>query len=174
MSLIGKPAPGFKLQGVDKDGEVKEFKLEDYKGKWVVLFFYPLDFSPVCPTEVKEFSKNIDQFEKLDTVVLGASGGSVFSHKDWLGHIGPVSYPLLCDMTHETIKAYGSLMEEQGFAARSTFIIDPDGNMRFAMYHDPSVGRSIREVYRMLASLQTGDMCPAEWHPGEDTLGKLG
>lgn len=174
MSLIGKPAPDFSLDGIAADGSIKKYALSDYKGKWLVLFFYPLDFSPVCPTEVISFSKNLKSFKKAGTEVLGASGGSVFSHKDWLHHIGSLEYPLLCDMTHEVMKSYDALIDQAGFAARSTFIIDPEGKVRFAMYHDPMVGRSVTEVLRMLQAVKSGDMCPADWQPGEKTLGKLG
>lgn len=174
MNLIGQSAPEFALDGIAPDGSVKNYKLSDFKKKWLVLFFYPLDFSPVCPTEVIGFSKMYDEFKKAGAEILGASGGSVFSHKDWLTHIGNVNYPLLCDMTHEVTRAYGALIEPMGVAARSTFIIDPEGKVHFAMYHDPNVGRSVKEVLRMLQALKSGDMCPVEWAPGEKTLGKLG
>lgn len=170
-TLVGHPAPDFKLQGVSHE-KFEVYKLSDYKGKWVVLFFYPLDFTFICPTEITGFSKQIEEFKKLNAVVLGVSTDSVHSHKAWLKELGPLNYPLLSDMNHKVSEAYGVLLEEEGVALRGTFIIDPDGFVRYALYHDNGVGRSVKETLRVLAALQTEELCPVEWSPGERTLGK--
>ena len=153
------------------DGETKSVSLSDLRGRWVVLFFYPLDFTFICPTEITEFSKRLDEFERLHATVLGCSTDSVHSHKAWLKELGALRYPLLSDMTHEISRAYGVLLEEKGMALRGTFIIDPEGVLRYALYHDLGVGRSCDETLRVLSGLQTGELCQAGWKPGEKTLG---
>lgn len=172
MNIIKKPAPDFTLEGVINAGEFKKITLSSYKGKWVVLFFYPLDFTFICPTEITSFSKQYDEFEKINAVVLGVSTDSVHSHKAWLKDLGSLRYPLLSDMTHEVSRNYGVLIEEDGMALRGTFIIDPEGLVRYALYHDTGVGRSVAECVRVLSALQTGELCPVEWKPGTPTLGK--
>ena len=171
MSLrVGAPAPDFKMQGVEK-GEFKDFSLVDYKGKWVVLFFYPLDFTFVCPTEIKEFSKRSAEFEKLNAKVLGCSIDSVFSHKAWIeGELGELTYPLLSDLTKKVSEDYNVLLED-GMALRGTFIVDPDGVLRWMVVSDLGTGRSVSETLRSLAALQTGELCGVEWEPGQKTLG---
>jgi len=171
MTLVGKQAPDFKLQGVSHE-KFETFKLEDYRGKWAVLFFYPLDFTFICPTEITGFSKQYEEFKKLNAVVLGVSTDSVHSHKAWLKDLGPLNYPLLSDMNHKVSEAYGVLIKDEGIALRGTFVIDPDGFVRYALYHDNGVGRSVKETLRVLAALQTGELCPVEWTPGGQTLGK--
>ncbi len=171
QTLIGKEAPNFKLQGVSHE-EFKDYKLTDYRGKWVVLFFYPLDFTFICPTEITGFSKADEEFEKLNAKVLGVSTDSVHSHKAWLKELGALKYPLLSDMNHKVSSDYGVLIEEEGIALRGTFIIDPEGIVRYALVHDNGVGRSVKETLRALQALQTGELCPVEWTPGEKTLGK--
>lgn len=146
--------------------------LAQNRGKWVVLFFYPLDFTFICPTEITAFSKHYDDFEKANAVVLGASTDSVHSHKAWLKELGELRYPLLSDMSHAVSREYGVLIEEKGIALRGTFIIDSEGVLRYALYHDLGVGRSVDECLRVLSALQTGELCPVEWKPGEKTLGK--
>ena len=172
MTLVGRQAPDFKLEGVEHGKDFKKYALADYKGKWVVLFFYPLDFTFICPTEITGFSKQYEEFKKLDAVVLGVSTDSVHSHKAWLKDLGPLAYPLLSDMTHKVSSDYGVLLEEEGIALRGTFIIDPDGFIKYALYHDNGVGRSVKETIRVLEALQTGELCPVEWTPGVKTLGK--
>ncbi len=171
QTLVGKQAPDFKLQGVSHEA-FEYHALADYRGKWVVLFFYPLDFTFICPTEITGFSKLDDEFEKLNAKVLGVSTDSVHSHKAWLKELGPLKYPLLADKTMKVSADYGVLVEEEGTALRGTFIIDPDGKVRYALVHDNNVGRSVKEVLRALTALQTGELCPVEWTPGEKTLGK--
>lgn len=166
-------APEFTLEGYDPDGSFKDYALKDYRGKWVVLFFYPLDFTFICPTEITEFSTHEADFKKLNALVLGASTDSCHSHKAWCeGKLGKLTFPLLSDMTHAVSRDYGVLLEDKGTALRGTFIIDPDGVLRYALYHDNGVGRSVNETLRVLEALQTGELCPASWKPGEKTLGK--
>ncbi len=169
--MIGTKAPDFIMEGVYKQ-QFKKTRLADYKGKWVVLFFYPLDFTFVCPTEIKQFSTKHKEFEKLNARVLGVSVDSVHSHKAWLKELGDLNYPLLSDITKKVSYEYGVLIEDQGIATRGTFIIDPKGIMRYACIHDLDVGRSVDETLRVLTALQTGQLCPVEWKPGKKTLGK--
>ena len=168
---IGQAAPDVSLQGV-VDGNFKNISLDDYKGKWVVLFFYPLDFTFICPTEITEFSKRNGEFKALNAQVLGISVDSVFSHKAWLKELGNLNYPLLSDITKEVSRKYGVLLEERGIALRGTFIIDPEGKLRYQLVHDLGIGRSVEEIIRVLNALQTGELCPVEWKPGKKTLGK--
>ena len=172
MSIqVGQKAPGFTVQGV-LDDEFSDISLEDYKGSWVVLYFYPLDFTFICPTEITEFNKQYDKFKGENAEVLGMSTDSVFSHKAWLKEIGQLNYPLLSDNTHEVSRNYGVLKEDAGIAFRGCFIIDPDGILRYHLVHDLSVGRSVDEILRVLKALKTGELCPVGWNTGDDTLGK--
>ncbi len=170
---VGQKAPGFKLQGV-VDGKIiaGPFTLDDYQDKWIVLFFYPLDFTFVCPTEILEFSKRNAEFTKLNAVILGVSIDSVYSHEAWIKDLGKLSYPLLSDITKTTSRDYGILLEEKGIALRGTFIIDPEQTIRYQLVHDLSVGRNVGETLRVLNALQGGQLCPVEWTPGKKTLGK--
>jgi alkyl hydroperoxide reductase subunit AhpC len=164
-------APDFKMPALIGD-EFRDVSLADFRGKWVVLFFYPLDFTFVCPTEVTGFSDRHKEFAALNAVVVGGSTDSVYSHQAWTKQIGELSYPLFSDITRETARRYGVLMEEKGIALRGTFIIDPEGRLRWALVNDLGVGRNIDEVLRVLQALQTGDNCPVNWKPGQKTLGK--
>ena len=143
----------------------KDVCLDEFKGKWVVLFFYPLDFTFICPTEITEFSKRDSEFKQLNAQVLGVSIDSVFSHKAWLKELGNLNYPLLSDITKEVSRKYGVLLEEKGIALRGTFIIDPDGKLRYQLIHDLGIGRSIEEILRVLRALQTGELCPVSGNP---------
>ncbi len=172
MSIkIGQPAPDFTMEGV-MGKEFTKVSLSDYKGKWVVFYFWPLDFTFICPTEITAFTKHIKEIEHLGAQVLGASTDSKFSHLAWVDDIGEQAYPLLSDITKEVSRRYGVLIEEDGIALRGLFIIDPEGIVRYSVIHDLSVGRSIEETIRVLSALQTGELCPVEWEPGEETLGK--
>jgi len=169
---VGLMAPDFTLKGVIGSAEPENIRLSDYRGCWTVLFFYPQDFSIVCPTEVKEFSQRIDEFDQLDASVLGVSTQNIDSHRHWIAEqLGNIRYPLLADTEFAASKLYNTLIPEQGIALRGTFIIDPRGVLRLALYHDNAVGRSVTETLRVLAALRTGEYCPAEWQPGEPTLG---
>jgi len=168
---VGKPAPDFSVDTYFK-GEFGKTSLAANKGKWLVLFFYPLDFTFVCPTEIVEMSEKMPEFAKLGAVVLGGSVDSKHSHKAWCKELGELNYPLFSDMNREMSRNYGILIEEEGHSLRGTFIIDPEGNLRYHLVHDLTVGRSADETLRVLASLQTGELCPANWKQGQKTLGK--
>ena len=162
---VGEKAPDFQAESTA--GKVA---LKDYKGKWVVLFFYPLDFTFVCPTEVVEFSKHLKLFKDANTEVLGCSIDSVHVHKAWIKELGGLTYPLISDINKGIGQAYDVLLPDKGYHLRGLFIIDPDGIIRYQLVHDNSVGRSVQEVYRVLKGLQSGGLCPAEWKPGQKTL----
>lgn len=168
---IGKKAPSFKLEALVGD-KFEHISLEDYKGKWTVLFFYPLDFTFVCPTEILAFSKRYDEFEKLGARVLGCSVDSVYSHLAWTKELGALNYPLMSDITRSVSRDYGILIEEQGVALRGLFIVDPQGVLRYQVVHDLSVGRSVDETLRVLNALQSGELCQVGWKPGDKSLGK--
>ena len=174
---IGQKAPYWEAQafvpGQDKFAPVN-VKSTDYDGKWLVLFFYPLDFTFVCPTEIKSYSESYDKFRELGAEVLGASTDSVFSHKAWSdkGDLGQLKFPLLADGNQELSRKFGVLVEEKGIALRGTFIIDPEGKLRYSCVHDLGIGRSVDETVRVLQALQTGELCPVGWKPGAKTLGK--
>jgi alkyl hydroperoxide reductase subunit AhpC len=172
LARVGKPAPHFSVETVVAGGVFSNASSADYKGKWLVLFFYPLDFTFVCPTEITGFSKRHDEFKALNAQVLGGSTDSVHSHKAWLKELGDLAFPLFSDMDRTMSADFGVLLEEKGIALRGTFIIDPDGILRYALYHDLGVGRSVTETLRVLKALQTGELCPVEWTAGGQTLGK--
>ena len=172
MVQVGEKAPRFELDAVVGNGDFARVSLEGLRGKWVVLFFYPLDFTFVCPTEIREFSRRLPEFHKLEAEVLGCSVDSVHSHKAWVAStLGQAGFPLLSDLTREVSRSYGALIESKGHATRATFIIDPEGVVQYALYHNTLVGRSVSETLRVLEALRSGDNCPAEWRRGEKTLG---
>ncbi len=179
MSLVAKPAPPFKAQAL-VGKEFKEISLDDYRGKWLVLFFYPLDFTFVCPTEIIAFSDRIAEFKELGAEILGCSVDSQYVHLAWAntprkeGGIGETAYPLLADLTKQISRDYGVLLEEAGVALRGLFIIDPEGTVAYEVVHDLGIGRNVDETLRVLKAIQTmkktGEVCPANWTPGEDTM----
>ncbi len=172
MVMPGDKAPDFRLQAYHK-GDIEEFSLRTFEGKWVVFFFWPLDFTFVCPTEVKGFSQRYSEFKRLNAEVLGVSVDSVYCHKGWVEkELGEIEYPLLSDFFKEISRAYGVLKEDKGVALRATFIIDPHGIVQWVNVSNLEAGRSVSEVLRALQALQTGELCPLEWKPGEKTLGK--
>ncbi len=172
IAQVGRKAPDFSLEICQPDGTFGTRALKDYHGTWLVLFFYPLDFTFVCPTEITSFSQRLDEFKALNAAVLGGSTDSVHSHKAWLKELGTLGYPLFSDMSRELSRDYGTLIPEKGVALRGLFIIDPEGLLRYALYHDLGVGRSVDETLRVLEALQTGELCPANWRKGGKTLGK--
>ena len=174
VAQIQRPAPDFTAQAYfGSTGEMKEVSLSQFKGKWVVLFFYPLDFTFVCPTEIQGFSERYEDFKKLDAEILGVSVDSVFSHKEWSeGSLGKLKYPLVSDISHRISRDYGVLLEDKGISLRGLFIIDPQGILRSYVVNDLSVGRNVEEVHRTVQAFQTGELCPVGWKPGEKTLGK--
>ena len=180
MAQVGQPAPEFKLPSTKNATSAKdlgfEIALSDYKGKWLVFFFYPLDFTFVCPTEITALSDRYEEFTSLGADVLGASTDSVHSHFAWLNTpldkngIAGVKYPLVADYKKEVARAYGVLDESTGVAQRGRFIIDPEGVLRYAVVTNDNVGRSVDETLRVLQALQTGGLCAADWKPGKKLL----
>lgn len=169
MLSVNDKAPEFALEGYIK-GEIKTFKLANYKNKWVILFFYPLDFTFVCPTEVKALSAKQEDFKKLGAEIFGISVDSVHSHQSWSKELGELNFPLLSDFQKRISHQFGVLDEAGGHSMRATFIIDPEGNIRWLNVSSDDVGRNIDELLRSLSALQTGKLCPAEWTPGDKTL----
>ncbi len=180
LAKVGQPAPSFALpstKGATSPKDLgREISLSDYRGKWLIFFFYPLDFTFVCPTEIIALSDRLDEFAEFDTEVLGASTDSVHSHFAWLNTprekngIAGTAYPLASDYTKDVSRAYGVLDEATGVAQRGLFIIDPEGVLRYAVVTADNVGRSVEETLRVLQALQTGGLCPAEWTPGKELL----
>ncbi len=168
---VGQKAPDFQGQALMPSGEFKDVKLSDFKGKWVVLFFYPLDFTFVCPTEIKAFNEKIDDFKKMGAEVVTCSTDSVYSHKAWQENgLGKLKFPHLADTAHHISRSYGVLIEEKGIALRGTFIIDPQGNLKHATVNDTAVGRNVEETIRTLAAFETGKLTGCGWTPGQKTL----
>ena len=173
MITVGKPAPDFQHVTTYHKGEFTKVSLSDYKGKWLIFFFYPRDFTFICPTELRGFAKHKDDLAKLGAEVLSASTDSEHSHKAWFERDLPqVDYPILADTTQKVSRDYGVLDEEDGSSQRGLFIIDPEGIVKYVVVSAGSVGRSVKEVIRVLEALQSGELCPVEWEPGQDTLGK--
>ena len=170
--LVGNMAPDFNMVACKGDGsDFQDVKLSDYEGKWLVLFFYPLDFTFVCPTEITGFSERIEDFKKEGAEILGVSVDSEYSHKAWINSsLGKINYPLASDMTKKVSKDYGVLLEEDGIALRGLFIIDPEGKVKYSVIQDNAVGRSAEETLRVLKALKTGGLCPMNWNEGDDLL----
>ncbi|MSN27185.1 MAG: redoxin domain-containing protein [Geobacter sp.] len=168
---IGSPAPLFTLDAVVNQ-EFKKISLADYRGKWVVLFFYPGDFTFVCPTEIRGFNKSLAEFTKLNAAVLAASVDSKYSHMAWIksGALDKLEFPLLSDFSKQTARSYGVLDEVQSSARRGLFIIDPNGVVQHMLIHNDKVGRSVEETLRVLKALQTQELCPINWKPGDKTI----
>ena len=180
MSLVQKPAPDFKGKAVSGH-EFREISLaENLKaGKWTVLFFYPLDFTFVCPTEIIDFSNRTEDFKKLNATVVGCSVDSHYTHLAWIntprkeGGLGEINYPLLSDLNKEIARSYG-VLADGGVALRGLFIINPKGVIVYEVVHDLAVGRNPDETLRVLAAFQqvekTGEVCPSSWTPGAKTM----
>lgn len=177
--LVQQPAPAFKAQAVMPDGTFKEVSLEDYKGKYVLLFFWPLDFTFVCPTEIIAFSDRQEDFAKLNVQILGVSIDSHFTHLAWQntpraeGGLGKIAYPMVADLNKEISKAYDVLLPA-GIALRGLFLIDKNGLVRHQLVNDLPLGRSVDEALRMVKALQffevNGEVCPANWQEGARTI----
>ena len=172
MSLVrvGDKAPDFAVKGVHHNIG-SEYSLSRYKGKWVVLFFYPADFTFICPTEVVGFSKLAKQFADEGAEILGASVDSLDSHRSWAVELGGIDYPLLSDEDKTLSRAYGVFDEREGVPLRATFIINPNGEVGYLVVSHVNVGRSIEETLRVLKALRTDRLCPSEWKAGEPTGG---
>lgn len=172
--MVGEPAPWFSVEAVI-DLEFKTIKLSDYKGKWLVLFFYPGDFTFVCPTEIRGFNNALPRFRELKAEVIAGSVDSKFSHLAWIqrGDLGKdVQMPLFSDITKRMARSYGVLNRKKGTAERGLFIIDPDGKIQYIVVHNHDVGRSVEEVLRVLKALQSGSLCPLGWKEGDATIKK--
>lgn len=179
MSLVQQPAPDFKATAVFANGDEKEIALSSLQGKYVVLFFYPFDFTFVCPTEILAFSNHIEEFKKRNVEVLGVSIDSAHVHRAWRatkvedGGIGPIAYPLVADVNKDIARAYGVLLEG-GMALRGTFLIDKAGVVRQETVNDLPLGRSVEETLRLVDALQFveehGEVCPAGWQKGKASM----
>lgn len=170
--LIGKLAPSFTMEALGADGETfTKVSLSDYAGKWLVLFFYPMDFTFVCPTELTAFSERREEFEAAGAQILSISTDSKYSHLAWTRDgLGKLGYPMAADQTLKVSGDYGVLLEEEGVAVRGLFIINPDGVVKYSVIHDNNIGRNPEEILRVLAALQSGGLCAAGWMKGQDNL----
>lgn len=177
LAKVGQPAPDFNMPSTKNMETLKEnVKLSDYKGKWVVLLFYPLDFTFVCPTELTAFSDRIEELNGVGAEVIGISTDSVHSHRAWVktprdkNGIEGLQYPLAQDVSGKLATAYNILVDEANIAMRGLFIIDPEGVLKYSVVHDLNIGRSVDETLRVLQGLQTGGLCAADWKPGQENL----
>jgi peroxiredoxin (alkyl hydroperoxide reductase subunit C) len=176
MLTVGDRFPDFRLQGVvglERGKEFKEITREDYPGKWLVVFLWPMDWTFVCPTEIAEFGRQWEAFKDRDAQVLGVSTDTQYVHLAWRRNhedLRDLPYPMLADTKRELSQALGVLHKEEGVPLRATFIVDPDGIIRYAGVNDLSVGRNVDEVLRILDALQTDELCPCNWKKGEPTL----
>lgn len=170
--LVGKKAPDFSMEALAKDGEnFVRVGLTDYAGKWLVLFFYPMDFTFVCPTELTAFADCLAQFQAAGAELLCVSTDSVYSHLAWRRNgLGKLGYPMAADQSLQVCAKYGVLLEEEGVALRGLFIIDPEQNVRYSVIHDNNIGRNPAEILRVLAALKTGGLCAAGWTEGQSTI----
>jgi lipoyl-dependent peroxiredoxin subunit C len=176
MLTIGDKLPAFHLQAVvsrEKGKEFKEITNESFKGSWVVLFAWPMDFTFICPTEIAEFGRRHGDFADRNAKVLGMSTDSHFVHLAWRNDhadLKDLPFPMLADAKHELSKELGILHKTDGVCLRATFIVDPEGIIRWVSVNDLSVGRNIPEVLRTLDGLQTDELCPCNWEKGQPTL----
>jgi len=180
MSLVGEKAPEFKAKAVIKDKFYEDFSLSDFLGKYIVFFFYPLDFTFVCPTELHAFQEKLKDFDKRNAQVVGCSVDSCFSHIAWLnipkskGGIQGISYPIVSDLSKSISRSFQVLNEAEGIAFRGLFLIDREGVVRHQLVNDLPLGRSVDETLRLLDALifheQNGEVCPANWKAGTKAM----
>jgi len=177
LAKVGKPAPDFDMPSTKNiDTLAENVKLADYKGKWLIQLFYPLDFTFVCPTELTAFSDRLDEINGVGAEVIGISTDSVHSHRAWIktprdqNGIEGLKYPLASDVGGRLAAKYNILVEESNIALRGLFIINPEGILQYAVVHDLNIGRSVDETLRVLQGLQTGGLCAADWKPGQENL----
>lgn len=176
IAKVGHPAPDFTMSTAKPGDSAKtvgsKVSLADFSGKWLVFFFYPLDFTFLCPTEITSLSDRFDEFQEIGAEVLGVSTDSVYSHMAWMNSsreehgLGEMHFPLASDITKEVARNYGVLIEDQGIALRGLFIIDPSGVLQYCVVNSLNIGRSTDETLRVLQALQTGGLCPSDWKPG--------
>ena len=177
MIRINDEAPDFEVKAFHEN-KVKNVKLSDYRGKWVVLFFYPADFTFVCPTELGDIADNYDKLKQLGAEVLSVSTDTEFVHKAWYDNsetIKKIKFPMLADPTGKVCRAYGTYIKQEGLSLRGTFIIDPEGVLKAYELHDNSIGRSSGELIRKIEAAKFvkehgGEVCPANWKSGKETL----
>jgi len=177
MVKIGKEIMDFELDAFHNE-ETKKIKLSNYKGKWLVLIFYPADFTFICPTELEDAANYYEEFKKLNAEVMSVSTDTVFVHKAWHDQsnaIKKINFPMIADPTGRLCKEFGTYIEEEGLSLRGSFIIDPDGILKAYELHDNSIGRSAKELLRKLQAAKfvkenKGQVCPANWEPGKKTL----
>lgn len=177
IAKVGQPAPDFNLPSTKNLETLKEnVKLSDYKGKWLILLFYPLDFTFVCPTELTAFSDRLDELNSIGAEVIGISTDSVHSHRAWIktprdqNGIEGLQYPLASDVAGRLAANYNILVDDANIALRGLFIINPEGVLQYSVVHDLNIGRSVDETLRVLQGLQTGGLCAADWTPGQENL----
>jgi len=174
---INEQAPAFTAEAFI-DNDIKKISLKDYKGKWVILFFYPADFTFVCPTELGDLADNYEKFKELGAEIISVSTDTAFVHKAWHDNsetIKKIKFPMLADPTTKVCRDYGTLIENEGLSLRATFIIDPEGKVKAYEIHDNSIGRSTEEILRKIEAAkyteEHGDeVCPMNWKPGSKTL----
>lgn len=178
MLTIGDKFPNFNLKAavsLEKGKEFAEINNASYEGKWKVVFFWPMDFTFICPTEIAEFGKRNRDFADRDAQVLGGSTDSHYVHLAWRNShadLKDLPFPMLADTKRELTSELGILHKQAGVALRATFIVDPEGTIRWVSVNDLSVGRNVDDTLRVLDGLQSGELCPCNWEKGEDTLGK--
>jgi peroxiredoxin (alkyl hydroperoxide reductase subunit C) len=177
LAKVGQPAPDFNMPSTKNMETLAEnVKLSDYTGKWLILLFYPLDFTFVCPTELTAFSDRIEELNGIGAEVIGVSTDSVHSHRAWIktprdqNGVADLKYPLASDTGGKLARKFNILVEEEGIALRGLFIINPEGVLQYAVVHDLNIGRSVDETLRVLQGLQTGGLCAADWTPGQENL----
>ncbi|MBV6496426.1 MAG: peroxiredoxin [Acidobacteria bacterium ACB1] len=177
IAKVGQPAPDFNMPSTKNiDTLAENVKLADYKGKWLILLFYPLDFTFVCPTELIHFSDRLEEFQGVGAEVVGVSTDSVHSHRAWLktpkdkNGIEGVKYPIASDVGGKLARQYNILVEDANIALRGLFIVDPEGVLQYSVVHSLNIGRSVDETLRVLQGLQTGGLCSADWKPGQENL----
>ena len=178
---VGQPAPTFTapaaFPGEAISSPLRPVSLADYAGRWLVFFWYPLDFTTVCPTKITALSDRLDEFSDREADVLGASTDSVYSHRVWMQTgrerqgIEGLRFPLLSDKTCRIARDYGVLLEDEGVALRGLFIIDPEGVIQYSVTHNLNVGRSVDETLRVLEAIQSGGLCGSDWKPGQALAG---
>ncbi len=171
MLMIGNRAPDLSVEALMPDGRFEHLRLASLLGRWAVLFFYPKDFTFVCPTEIRSYEALAPKFRESDAALLGASVDSVHVHRAWVEHgLGRLSFPLIGDVTRRLAQAFGVLLEDEGVAARATFILDPEGRVASVTANALEVGRSATETLRLLQAFQAGGLTACEWQPGDGLL----
>jgi peroxiredoxin len=177
VRLINDRAPGFKEDALVGD-EIKKIELADFEGKWLILFFYPADFTFVCPTELGDLADNYEKITSLGAEVVSVSTDTAFVHKAWKDNsatIAKIRFPMLADPARRVCRSYGTLIEDEGLSLRATFIVSPEGKIKAFEMHDNSIGRSTQELIRKLqaaiyVSSHKGEVCPMNWSPGAETI----